>query len=84
MMNYMVHMMNARFNASSDLKKTADGSIDVDHYLAKARAARAAYLKSRINTLICILKKPLHRAKANAAERCKPTIVGYHKMTLEI
>ncbi len=69
--------------ADLDVKLKADGSIDVDFYLAKAHAERSAFIIDGIRSLF--VAKPKQKEKSSlgifAPERVQ--VLGYQKMTLE-
>ncbi|MCW8884978.1 MAG: hypothetical protein OQK12_06940 [Motiliproteus sp.] len=66
-----------------DVKFKADGSIDVDYYLTKAKAERSAFIVDAIRSLFVSKDKQEEKVTLGSFARERIQVLGYQKMTLE-
>ena len=74
---------NLAQQADLDVKLKADGSVDVDYYMAKARAERSAYIVNAFRALFASKQKPEQKISLGSFARERIQVLGYQKMTLE-
>ncbi len=68
----------------SELKRNANGVIDIEFYRQEAEAMRAMYIRQWTKNLLSGLRKRFSSVLISNTPHPAANIVGYQKLTLEV